>query len=86
MKIYILLFLFLAFYLQSDDIKENQRVHILPKTDKSGRNYYQKWDGEYLFKIDKNYYPVVPHIDDISIHILEAIELEKSKKIFESVY
>ena len=85
MKIFILLFL-LAFSLQSDDKKENQRIHLTPKIDKSGRTYYQRWDGEYVFKIDKDYYTVVPHIEDIPIHSLEAIELEKSKKILESVY
>jgi hypothetical protein len=85
MKIFVILFLF-AFSLQSDDKKENQRIHLTPKIDKSGRTYHQRWDGEYVFKIDKNYYSVVPHVEDISIHSLEAIELEKSKKILESVY
>jgi hypothetical protein len=85
MKIFVILFL-LAFSLQSDDKKENQRIHLTPKIDKSGRTYHQRWDGEYVFKIDKDYYSVVPHVEDISIHSLEAIELEKSKKILESVY
>jgi len=86
MKSFVLFFLLTAVILQSDEKKENQRLHLIPKIDKSGRTYYQRWDGEYIFKIDKDYYTVVPHLEDIPIHNLEAKELEKSKKILESAY
>jgi hypothetical protein len=85
--IYLFLFFFiLKLSIFSDDIKEESRVHIHSKMDKSGRTYFQKWDGSILFKIDSDYYHVVPHIEDIFIHAEEANELEKSKKFLESAY
>ncbi len=85
--IYSLVFFFiLTLSIFSDDNKENPRVHFHTKMDKSGRTYSQKWDGSIIFKIDTDYYNVVPHIGDIFVHAEEAKELEKNKKYLESVY
>lgn len=75
--LYLLVFFFIQFQSYPQEIKNNSNSLL----DSNGRNYKIHKDGSIFFPINKDYFSVVPSLEEFTIHIAEADELEKNQEV-----